>query len=209
MSTVKVARFLFGLMVAVAAPVLAAAGCSGDDEESPPGGSSGDAGARLDAPFRPDASCPVVIESPELIKGEHVPEGTELSWSSNPPSSGPHYPVWATFQEYAAPVPRAYLVHSMEHGAVLLLYKCDQPCPAIVDELRKVRDAIAPDPLCSDPIRARVIIAPDPLLDVPVAAAAWGWTYKAECVDAPTLTQFARDHYAQGPENTCSPGRAF
>ena len=203
----KVARFFFRAAVAVVVPILAAAGCN-DDEESAPGAPP-DAGARLDAPFRPDASCPVVIESPELVKGEHVPEGTELTWSSNPPSSGPHYPVWATFQEYAAPVPRAYLVHSMEHGAVLLLYKCEQPCPAIVEELRKVREAMPADPLCADQIRTRVILAPDPLLDVPVAAAAWGWTYKADCVDAPTLTQFARDHYAQAPENTCSPGRTF
>ena len=41
-------------------------------------------------------------------------------YDSNPPSSGPHYPIWADFKEYATPVPDGYLVHAEEHGAVLL-----------------------------------------------------------------------------------------
>ena len=54
----------------------------------------------------------------------------------------------------------------------------------------------------------RVVLTPDPLIDTPVAAAAWGWTYKAQCVDVPTLLQFAAAHYNQGPEDTCEDGTA-
>lgn len=163
--------------------------------------------ARLAAPLRPDASCPVVIETPELVPAAHVTEGTEIAYESNPPSSGPHYPVWAHYQEFANPVPRPYSVHSLEHGGIVLSYKCDAPCPQVVEQLRAVRAQIATDPSCDAETRVRVVITPDPLLDVPVAAAAWGWTYKAQCVDAPTLTAFVRDHIAQGPENTCGAGR--
>lgn len=209
----KLARFLMVALGALSVPAAFAAGCGGS-EDDPGGMAASEAGvsdrARLDAPYHPDASCPVTIESPELLKAVHVPEGTNITtWNSNPPSSGDHYPVWAAFREYTAPVPRPYLVHDLEHGAVLLLYKCDQPCPAIVDELRKIKDALPADPMCAPETRVRVILAPDPQLDVPVAAAAWGWTYKAQCVDAPTLGQFVRDHYAQGPENTCGQGRQF
>ena len=49
----------------------------------------------------------------------HIPIGASVVYNSNPPSSGPHYPVWANFQEFAVPVDDRYLVHSMEHGAVL------------------------------------------------------------------------------------------
>jgi hypothetical protein len=52
----------------------------------------------------------------------------------------------------------------------------------------------------------RIILAPRPALDVPVAAAAWGFTYKAECVDAPSLAQFITDHYAKTAENFCAAG---
>jgi hypothetical protein len=166
--------------------------------------------ARLAQPIIPDASCQVIIDTPPLLEGTHVPEGTAITWSSNPPSSGAHYPVWANFQEFDKPVDLGYLVHSMEHGGVVLFYKCDADaagCPAIVDGLRKVRDAVPTDPRCDPAIRARVIIVPDPLLDVPVAAAAWGWTYKAQCLDLPTLTDFAKAHVAQGTEDVCAAGR--
>jgi len=52
----------------------------------------------------------------------------------------------------------------------------------------------------------RTVITPDPLLDVPVAAAAWGYTYKADCVDLPSLIAFATEHYGNGPEVLCGNG---
>ena len=207
MSTVTLLRFLLSGLGALAIPAMSVAACSGDDEQT--SGPAGDGGPRIDGQLRPDASCPVVIESPEVLKGVHHDAGADLAstWNSNPPASGPHYREWAQFQEYPTPVPRGFYLHSMEHGAVVLLYKANAEDPAIVAQLRKVRDALPADPFCDPATRVRVIITPDPLLDVPVAAAAWGWTYKGQCVDVPTLTQFAKDHYAQGPENTCGSGR--
>lgn len=167
--------------------------------------------ARLSEPLHPDASCPVTIDTPELLPGVHVPEGTPITYNSNPPSSGTHYPIWANFQEFTTPVDLPYLVHDLEHGAIVLLYKpCADAnaCAPIVEGLRKVSDAIPTDPVCASPIRVRTVISPDPNLDVPVAAAAWGWTYKADCLDLPTLTDFAKTHYRQGTEDLCVPGKS-
>jgi hypothetical protein len=193
--------------------------CGGDDEGvKPVGGSSGGGGggkadpplcAPAPAPMKPASSCDVTIESPPVGPVTHVGEGTPIAYCSNPPSGGNHYPVWANFQEYSAPVDWPYLVHSMEHGAVVLLYKCDPPgCTEIVEQLRTVRDNAAPDPLCALGTK-RIIIAPSPDIDTKVAAAAWGKTYQAACVDMPTLEAFVRDNYAKGPENFCNAGRTF
>ena len=46
-------------------------------------------------------------------------------------------------------------------------------------------------------------------LVIVVAAVAWGWVYKAQCVDTATLSAFAKDHYDQAPESSCSPGQTF
>src|SRR5262249_52761098 len=117
------------------------------------------------------------------------------------------YPVWANFQEFTSPVPDGNLVHSMEHGAVVLMYKCDPSnCGAIVAALHAVRDAIATDPTCDPSIRVRIVIAPRPANDVPIAAAAWGFIYRATCIDVPSLTQFVRDHYGKAPEDFCAAG---
>jgi uncharacterized protein DUF3105 len=163
-----------------------------------------------DHAFHPDASCPVTIDSPPVLPGVHVDLNTDVQWSSNPPSSGPHYAVWAAFQAYSFPVSRLYYVHDLEHGAIVFLYQCgDAGCPDIVQGLQAASDAIPDDPLCAaegQGVRVRTVITPDPLIDVPVAAAAWGWTYKAECLDLPTLKQFALDHYGQGPETLCAQG---
>lgn len=209
------ARFLVHALLVV--PFLCVVACGDDDDAaSPPAGVDGGGGeaaapvcAEVPAPEKPAASCDVTIESPPISGANHVPEGTALSYCSNPPSSGDHYPVWAAFQQYSSPVEWPYLVHSMEHGAIVLLYNCDaQGCPEIVDALVKVRDDAAPDPLCADGTK-RIIIAPSPTIPTKVAAAAWGKTYRADCVDAPTLDAFVHDNYAKGPENLCVAGRAF
>jgi hypothetical protein len=157
-----------------------------------------------------DAACLVEIDSPPLLPGTHVAIGTTIQWDSNPPSSGPHYPIWAAYQAYPAPVPRGYYVHDLEHGAVVFLYNCDDGgCPDVVAALQAASDAIPDDPLCTvahQGVRVRTVITPDPLIDVPVAAAAWGWVYKAQCLDPPSLRDFAVQHYGQGPEMLCGNG---
>jgi hypothetical protein len=175
-------------------------------------GDAPDDGGTSDATivFFPDASCLVEIDEPPLLPGVHVPIGTDIQWDSNPPSNGPHFPIWAAYQAYTSPVPRGYYVHNEEHGAVVFLYNCgDAGCPGIVAGLQAASDAIPDDPVCATAgggVRVRTVITPDPLIDVPVAAAAWGWVYKAQCLDAPTLQSFTLQHYAMGPEVNCSNG---
>ena len=165
---------------------------------------------RLDGAARLDASCLVTVETPEILSSPHIGPEAPVQYNSNPPSSGPHFPVWAAFQEYDKPIDRRYLVHSMEHGAVVISYKCADAgaCPQIA-AAREAAAALPDDPACAGQgARVRVIIAPDPVIDVPIAVAAWGWVYKAACVDAPTLREFVRDHYAKGPEDFCSAGQS-
>ena len=193
-------------------------GC-GHTVDGGPDSSVTDAGSRLDGPYFPEASCFVRIDSPPLLPGNHVAiYGDDgglndiTTWNSNPPSSGDHYPIWAAYQEYDAAVPRGYYVHDLEHGAIDFLYQCDADagdagdCSATVAQLRQAIAALPDDPLCDPSIRVRFVLTPDPLIDHPVAAASWGWTYNADCVDLATLEAFAKAHYAQGPENFCTNG---
>ena len=214
-------RLLFGLVAAAPLALVVAAsagGCGGTtraqadasaDHPHPP--STGWDGATLDAAYHPDASCLVTIDTPPIGAAAHLDEGTPITYGSNPPCGGPHYPRWAMYGAYTAPIPPPYWVHDLEHGAIVLLYKCAGDCPDTVKALRQVRDALPDDPLCTsrgEGVRVRVVIAPAPTLDVPVAAAAWSWTYKAQCVDVPSLQAFVKDHYGQGEEATCGNGQS-
>jgi hypothetical protein len=162
------------------------------------------------APVKPASTCDATIALPPIQNSRHVPEGTAISYCTNPPSSGPHYPVWAAYEEFGKPVDAPYLVHSLEHGAVILYYRCETECPEIVAELRRLRDTMPVDPSCTDfRTRSRVILAPSPTLPTKVAAVAWGAVYTAGCAEASTLEPFMREHYAKGPEDLCAPGRSF
>jgi len=204
---------------------LAMASCRGSSSATDGDGGSVDVSSFEDASlfdwhddtYYPAASCLVAIDSPPLLPPIHVPIGTVIEWNSNPPSSGPHFPIWAAYQAYTTPVPRGYYLHNEEHGAIVLLYNCalaapgGLDCDTIQSQLQQVSDALPDDPFCLDHdagLRVRTVITPDPLLDVPVAAAAWGWTYKAQCFDLQTLVAFARAHYAQGREDFCNNGQS-
>jgi hypothetical protein len=162
-----------------------------------------------------DGGCKVQVQSFAPDPGLHVPVGSDITWSTNPPSSGTHYPIWAAFQEFDVVVPRGYYVHDLEHGAVVFLYNCaladggvdGGSCAALVQGLRDAVAAMPADPVCAGTaVRVRAVITPDPLITTPVAAAAWGWTWTAQCVDEASLQDFAKSHAVQAPENECANG---
>jgi uncharacterized protein DUF3105 len=168
--------------------------------------------------------CDTILYEPPNQGQGHVEECSKVTYWSNPPSSGPHYPKWALFKTYDEAFPRGYYVHSMEHGAVVLAYKCTGDCTREVAAIQALVDALPGDPLCPDGagggppgtggagggtsnlIRTRVIIVPDPLLDVPFAATAWGNMLKAQCFDADLVGEFISAHYAKAPEDGCFGG---
>jgi hypothetical protein len=182
-------------MRAVAALMIAVtSACGGGGEEIP-----ADAGP-----------CNTRIVSPAIEDGVHVELGQPITWASNPPASGRHYPAWARWAEsYADPIDRGFWVHDLEHGGVVFLYNCPAGCDADVQALEAVVASLPPDERCVPPPEARWIVTPDPLLppDVKIAAVAWGRIYTAECVDPLGLTRFWTDHLGDAPEDTCAQGQ--
>jgi hypothetical protein len=57
-------------------------------------------------------------------------------YNSNPPTSGNHNPQPAAFKIYDNPVPKENLVHSMEHGAVIVWYNTDNQ--DVINQLKSV-----------------------------------------------------------------------
>ncbi|CAN5561446.1 hypothetical protein BH09MYX1_BH09MYX1_42190 [soil metagenome] len=181
-----VRRFIFGAVLGLVPFVLLAPGCGSSKpttiyvKDGANDVALSDA-SRLDAPIRPDASCSVIIAAPVLLDSPHVDIGTLIQYPTNPPASGPHYPIWAAFQEFSTPVPRPFWVHSLEHGAVVLLYNCAKlggsgPPDAGVDATTEAGDDAADgdttdggNPACTalvDQLRALMNSLPeDPLCD--------------------------------------------
>lgn len=144
--------------------------------------------------------------------GIHVPQGSALPVTTNPPAAGSHYPVWPPYaQAFPDVVPRGNWLHAAEHGAVVLLYRpadCGASCGELAARLSAIGAALPQDPLCQRPINARWLVTADPLLPegTAVAAVAWRAIYRARCLDGESLGAFISARYARAPEDLCNDG---
>lgn len=57
---------------------------------------------------------------------DHVTDIYGVEYSSNPPTSGPHFPVWAKAGIYDRLISDGYLIHSLEHGYIVISYDCSK-----------------------------------------------------------------------------------
>jgi hypothetical protein len=141
-------------------------------------------------------------------QGVHVPSLTKkLPWNTDPPSNGQHYPLWAVWGFYTAPVNPRMVVHNEEHGGVILWWGTKVPA-STVDQLRAFYNEQTDGTFGT----------PYPKLGGKVAISAWtgdptkygrnnyfGQGHLAICprLDAPTLKAFAafrKAYRGHGPE---------
>ncbi len=66
----------------------------------------------------------------------HINDISRQQYNSNPPTSGSHFPLWAKRGVYPTPLSDGYLIHSLEHGYVILSYNCGQKGPAEYQSLK-------------------------------------------------------------------------
>lgn len=128
----------------------------------------------------------------------HVKEGTKITYNSNPPTSGPHYPVWQKYGILDKPVADEYLVHSLEHGYIIFSYNCAKlPKTTTCDQLKQQLTDVTKDKRIW-----KIIITPRPSLDVPVALTAWTYLDKMETFDKTRAEAFIDQFRDHGPEQT-------
>lgn len=64
-------------------------------------------------------------------------EVEKTTYNSNPPTSGPHLETWVKPGIYSEPQHEGELIHSLEHGYVVISYNCNVHLKATSDTLRK------------------------------------------------------------------------
>jgi hypothetical protein len=133
----------------------------------------------------------------------HVAEGSLINYASNPPASGPHYPVWLRYEAFTTAQARGYWVHNLEHGAIVMIYRPDAPANVIQDMQAAYR-ALPTDPLCG---HSRALITPDPLLNTPVAVVAADFVLSGSCVSSNAINTFVTARRGRGPEQVCAGGQ--
>lgn len=131
------------------------------------------------------------IEGVQIEDGQSNDHVENPEYEADPPSGGPHHPVWLNCGFYGTEVPNRHAVHTLEHGVVWFAHDPDLP-EAGVEALRDLYES-QPD---------RVVVSPYPGLDAPVVAVAWERRLEVDSADDPRLGEFLDTFVngAQAPE---------
>jgi hypothetical protein len=157
----------------------------------------------------PTGDCSAVLRSYQGATATHQPECSDIVYASSPPVFGDHFPRWAAYGTYDFPLSLGFLVHDLEHGAVVIFYDCPEGCTDEVATVQAFIAALPADPRCSEDVRVQVVLVPRPGLGARWAASAWGYALTADCFDPEIFGQFYDDHHGQGPEDLCNQGVPF
>lgn len=132
-------------------------------------------------------SKPLVGEVIADQGADHIPESTTSAYLTNPPTGGSHYAKSAPAGIYDKEVPDGNLIHSMEHGAVILWYKEASDSP----RLKSIFTSVP---------ASKKIMVPKANLDVPVALTSWGRLLKLQTIDEEQIKSFLETNENRGPE---------
>ncbi len=112
----------------------------------------------------------------------------ELKYNSNPPVSGPHDADWIRPGIYGEPQDKYKLIHSLEHGYVIVHYNY-APGQVLTDFAKKMG-------------LKKLIVQPNPTIDKPIILVAWDRMLKMDTFDEKLAEKFVKAFRNKGPEAT-------
>ena len=154
--------------------------------------------------------CGAVTQQHAIEGATHVAVCSYVDYHTLPPSSGNHYPYWATYMTYDQPVPEGYWVHDLEHGSIVLTYNCGEAgCADDIAAAQQMMDQFPDDPLCTSPNGGRPASPRDdagPAPRRPVRRERVGLDAPRQLLRPAAFLAFANAHYGQGTEPLCNDG---
>lgn len=111
-------------------------------------------------------------------------------YSTNPPTSGWHFVETLPAGFYDTPRLDGNILHSLEHGAIVLSYKS-----IISDEDKHILQAFYENN------KTKLIIVPRENMDTNFALTAWEYIDRFDVYDEVRVIDFIKDHLNRGPEN--------
>lgn len=136
----------------------------------------------------PRSEAPRPGESFQIQGQTHIAVGaTHAAYSSNPPSSGPHYAQPATWGVHDTELPDEQVIHNLEHGGIWISYKgIDASSTAALEKITNSQSKIIMEPRANN--------------DAPIILVSWGKVQKFEAYDEQGINTFIEANKNQSPE---------
>ncbi|MFQ5812183.1 MAG: DUF3105 domain-containing protein [Anaerolineae bacterium] len=132
------------------------------------------------------------VETFPCTSRDHVQPDTQVDYSTDPPVCGPHYATWLKPGIYTAEQVPEELVHSLEHGYVVIYY--DRPGQEVLRTLQDLAERFTGE-------WDGVVVVPRPGLDQAVILTAWGKMLRFEAFDVDAAMTFINAYRGRGPEH--------
>lgn len=129
--------------------------------------------------FQPKPGAYVASQGNAHVAGE----ATSFRYSSDPPTSGPHFAGAAAWGVHEQPIPKALQIHNLEDGGVLVQYNCFD-CDDLIFRLKDIVRRY-PD---------KVILAPYPGMKSRIGLTAWSYIDAFDQFDEPRILRFIEAH---------------
>ena len=140
----------------------------------------------------------------------HVQTGSNVTYEFCPPTSGSHYnasgvgPIPPLFYgKDDTTVPEGW-VHNLEHGAMVVLYRCPEGCGTDTQaSLGTLQQQLPASPLCGFPPGSNVVVTRFDQLPTPYAAVVWDRVVFLDTLDVGAITTFYGQSADRAPEPQC------
>jgi hypothetical protein len=156
----------------------------------------GSPGSEASSPAGPAPSPSPTDPQIETFPSEgamHVPVGTLVVYGTDPPTSGSHYPSPVGGGYYEFPIEAPYLVHSMEHGGVIVYYDPATLTNGQKNDLKALARA-------HPGVFAMVVCVPRNDPAYPIILTAWTHRLRLPAYDPDRIDGFVTLFLDQGPE---------
>lgn len=146
----------------------------------------------------PTTDAPALLGDKHTDQGQkHISPGeSHVAYNSNLPSSGPHYDRATTWGIKDGAIVDETLIHSLEHGGVVIAYKPDLPQA----QINQLKDIFAKLPASSRFNEVKAVLVPRAANTRPIELAAWTYTFDLDAPDATKMLAFYGSHLDKGPE---------
>lgn len=119
---------------------------------------------------------------------DHVPSSENVSYKTNPPTSGDHLAEAKTWGMYDKEIDDKAAVHGLEHGGIWISYKDIND-----DEIQTLREI-------GNSNSQSVIVSPRLENENKIVVASWGKMMKLETVDKALIQKYIDTYKNQSPE---------
>lgn len=124
---------------------------------------------------------------------QHVDPKTAITYKTNPPTSGPHWPVATRPGFYTEAQPDGALVHSLEHGIIVIYYDPEDTPADVVETLKQYASQYPGE-------WDGVVVTPRQQKEA-VILTAWRHMLRQETFNKQVAEKFIDAFRGRGPEN--------